>query len=82
MATHKKKLQHDLAVEDQYSEFSLLHQLLIEPITCNHFGCGKKLTLQERLFGKTCVNHRQPVSQYELAYHYLARRKKKRNNKK
>jgi len=28
-----------------------------EPEVCMHFGCGKTLTLQERLCGKKCAEH-------------------------
>jgi len=28
-----------------------------EYAVCSFFGCGKRLTLQEQLFGNTCVEH-------------------------
>lgn len=28
-----------------------------EPEICKHFGCGMKLTRQEKLFGNKCVKH-------------------------
>lgn len=34
----------------------------IEPATCNHFGCGKHLSLQEQLFSKYCINHQNKTN--------------------
>lgn len=31
----------------------------LEPICCDFFGCGKTLTLQEKLFGTKCINHQK-----------------------
>lgn len=31
--------------------------LEIEPVYCDHFGCGKRLTLQETLCGNRCTGH-------------------------
>ena len=28
-----------------------------EPEICKHFGCGAKLTHQEKLFGNKCLKH-------------------------
>lgn len=28
-----------------------------EPEICSHFGCGRKLSLREKLFGNKCINH-------------------------
>lgn len=28
-----------------------------DPECCKHFGCGRHLTLQERLYGSYCVHH-------------------------
>lgn len=28
-----------------------------EEEVCSHFGCGKKLTLHERLYGSKCTTH-------------------------
>lgn len=28
-----------------------------EPHVCSVFGCGRKLTAQEQLFGSKCINH-------------------------
>lgn len=35
-----------------------------EDIICSAFGCGKKLSLQERLCGGRCINH-QPGKQFD-----------------
>lgn len=28
-----------------------------EPVVCSRFGCGKLLSLQEKLYGSTCLRH-------------------------
>lgn len=28
-----------------------------EPQVCKHFGCGRVLTIRERLFGEKCIDH-------------------------
>lgn len=28
-----------------------------EPVICSWFGCGKKLSIREQLFGKYCIDH-------------------------
>jgi hypothetical protein len=32
-----------------------------EPYTCKQFGCGKTLTLQQRLFGNYCSDHQHRI---------------------
>ena len=32
-----------------------------EPVYCSHFGCGRKLTLQEQLFGDKCIECKPKV---------------------
>jgi hypothetical protein len=36
----------------------------VEPEVCNVFGCGKRLSLREQLFGKKCLEHSQTYTQY------------------
>jgi hypothetical protein len=31
----------------------------VEPPYCSFFGCGKKLSLQEMLFGNRCLRHQK-----------------------
>jgi hypothetical protein len=38
--------------DDLYSNWS---QYPGEPEVCSHFGCGKKLTITERLYGKNAL---------------------------
>lgn len=33
-----------------------------EPEVCSDFGCGKRLSLQERLFGNKCIRHQEVKS--------------------
>lgn len=37
----------DLTIGEFYNEFQ----------TCTFFGCGKKLTMTEKLYGDTCFKH-------------------------
>lgn len=31
-----------------------------DPLQCSHFGCGRELSLRERLFSDYCINHQDP----------------------
>jgi hypothetical protein len=52
----------DSELFERMKEFQLdLLFLPGEPAICKHFGCGKVLSMQEKLFGDRCVNHpREP----------------------
>lgn len=42
---------------NDYSAIPQLGEPDPEPEICSHFGCGRKLSLREKLFGNKCVNH-------------------------
>lgn len=44
----QKILQDDLSSEKRAET---------EPAICKQFGCGKRLTMRERLFGDKCIQH-------------------------
>lgn len=35
----------------------LIKHTVEEPACCSHFGCGRQLTLRERLFSNKCSQH-------------------------
>lgn len=39
-----------------------------EPDVCAVFGCGRVLSLQERLYGKTCINHQKRATADPVKY--------------
>ena len=34
-------------------------EIEIEEINCSVFGCGKVLSMQEKMFGSRCINHQK-----------------------
>lgn len=36
-----------------------LNESRAEPEVCKFYGCGRTLTLRERLFGSYCINHQK-----------------------
>lgn len=42
-------------IEDMYLYYS--EQENPEPVVCSVFGCGRILTIREKLFGNKCINH-------------------------
>src|SRR5690242_7331119 len=51
---HWEKEYHDVTVEEI---MLLMSAHYYEPKVCSHFGCGKKLSLREELFGSKCIDH-------------------------
>ena len=35
---------------------------ITEPNICSHFGCGRTLSIREKLFGNKCINHNQKIN--------------------
>lgn len=42
-----------------------------QPIPCEHFGCGKSLSLRESLFSNHCIAHQSPPSFTSLVEGYI-----------
>lgn len=54
-----KRAKQEIEMHSERLRVDLLKRVNELPIerTCIVFGCGKKLTRQERLFGERCVKH-------------------------
>jgi hypothetical protein len=50
MATLRAKFKKDTVAR-------VIEMKTVEPEVCNVFGCGKRLSLREQLFGKRCNYH-------------------------
>jgi hypothetical protein len=70
MRTYPSLLEHKYFKINHVSENTeALFRQLVEPShqpdICRHFGCGKILTLEERLCGNRCKDH-QKVSEIDV----------------
>jgi hypothetical protein len=45
---------------DRYLLTEIIGEHNPEPIVCSVFGCGRRLTIQEQLFGGKCIDHSKP----------------------
>jgi hypothetical protein len=54
----RKRVTIDLGIRTPFMNTETNEDLLIiKEQVCSWFGCHKKLSLQEKLFGNTCINH-------------------------
>jgi hypothetical protein len=54
----RKRVTIDLGMRQPHVNTETIEcDLIIKPQICYWFGCHKELSLQEKLFGNTCINH-------------------------